>query len=66
MATDKNDNGVTKDMFNSDEKQMLAAALEAYNEKVARKAAAKAPPQITKLWEDELKKISELARKVLA
>lgn len=64
MAQQQEDNK-TKDMFNDEEKQLLGAALQTHSEKVARKAAADAPPTIKELWRAELRKIEELARKVL-
>lgn len=55
----------TKQIFEDEEKLLLAAALKTHLEKVGRKAAADAPPSIKELWHAEIKKIEELARKVL-
>lgn len=49
----------------TEDKQLLAAALETHAKTVARKASADAPPGIKQLWQAELKKIEDLARKVL-
>lgn len=64
MAQDANDK-VTKDMYTNEEKELMASALKTHAEKVGRKASADAPPSIKELWHAELKKIEELARKVL-
>lgn len=64
MAQDKADT-VTKDIFNDDERLLIAEALKTHSEKVGRKAAADAPKSIKELWKAELDKIEQLARKVL-
>lgn len=55
----------TQQIFNDEEKTIIASALKTHAEKVARKASADAPKTIRELWEAELKKIEEIARKVL-
>lgn len=55
----------TKDLFNDEEKMLLAEALKTHSEKVGRKASADAPKTIKELWRAELQKIEQLARKVL-
>jgi len=55
----------TKDIFEQEEKVLMAEALKTHAEKVGRKAAADAPPAIKELWHAELTKIEQLARKVL-
>lgn len=55
----------TRDMFNNDERQLIGDALKTHAEKIGRKASADAPKTIKELWQAELKKIEELARKVL-
>lgn len=55
----------TRDMFNNEEKQLIGDALKTHAEKIGRKASADAPKTIKQLWQAELKKIEELARKVL-
>lgn len=64
MAIDKEDNR-TGNLFNDEEKLLIAEALKTHSEKVGRKAAADAPKQIKELWAAELSKIEQLARKVL-
>jgi hypothetical protein len=64
MATDTNDTK-TKDIFNDEDKLLIADALKTHAEKIGRKAGADAPKTIKELWQAELKKIEELARKVL-
>jgi len=54
----------TKQIFEDEEKMLLIAALKTHAEKVGRKAAADAPPQIKELWAAEMAKIEQLARKV--
>ena len=56
----------TKQIFEDEEKMLLADALKTHAEKVGRKASADAPPTIKELWKAELIKIETLARKVLA
>jgi len=56
----------TKQIFEDDEKVLLADALKTHAEKVGRKASADAPPTIKQLWQAELIKIETLARKILA
>jgi vacuolar-type H+-ATPase subunit H len=64
MATDTNDNK-TKELFGDEEKLLIADALKTHAEKIGRKASADAPKTIKELWQAELKKIEERARKVL-
>lgn len=64
MAIDKVDDK-TGQLFGDEEKTLIADALKTHAEKVGRKAAADAPKTIKELWAQELKKIEELARKVL-
>lgn len=56
---------LTKQMFDEEEKMLLAEALKTHTEKVGRKANADAPKTIKELWRAELAKIEQLARKVL-
>jgi len=56
----------TKQIFEDEEKTLLAEALKTHAEKVGRKASADAPATIKQLWQAELIKIEQLARKVLA
>jgi len=56
----------TKDIFGDEEKMLLSEALKTHAEKVGRKASADAPATIKQLWQAELIKIEQLARKVLA
>jgi len=56
----------TKDIFGDEEKMLLSDALKTHAEKVGRKASADAPATIKQLWQAELIKIEQLARKVLA
>lgn len=65
MAKDVNDTNITADMYSTDEKTLIVDALKTHAEKVGRKAAAPAPRTIKELWQAELKRIEELARKVL-
>ena len=60
------DDHKTKQLFDDEEKVLLAEALKTHSEKVARKAGADAPKTIKELWRAELKKIEELTRKVLS
>jgi len=55
----------TKDIFGDEEKMLLSEALKTHAEKVGRKASADAPATIKQLWQAELIKIEQLARKVL-
>jgi hypothetical protein len=55
----------TKDIFGDEERTLMAEALKTHAEKVGRKAAADAPTEIKKLWQAELIKIEQLARKIL-
>lgn len=55
----------TKQIFDDEEKTLLAEALKTHAEKVGRKAGADAPKTIKELWRAELTKIEQLARKVL-
>lgn len=64
MAIDKADNR-TGDLFTDEERQLMGDALKTHAEKVGRKAAADAPRTIKELWQAELAKIEQLARKVL-
>lgn len=64
MAIDKADDK-TQDIFNDEDKVRLAEALKTHAEKIGRKAGADAPRQIKELWQEELKAIEQLARKVL-
>nr|QJB19694.1 MAG: hypothetical protein [Microvirus sp.] len=64
MAIDKADDK-TQQVFGDEDKQLMAEALKTHAEKVGRKASADAPKAIKELWANELKKIEELARKVL-
>lgn len=61
----QNDDNKTKDLFNEEDKVLLAEALKTHAEKVGRKASADAPKTIKELWRAELQKIEQLARKVL-
>jgi len=65
MATQPEDKQ-TKDIFEDEEKMLLSEALKTHAEKVGRKASADAPATIKQLWQAELIKIEQLARKVLA
>jgi len=65
MATQPEDKN-TKDIFGDEEKMLLSEALKTHAEKVGRKASADAPKTIKDLWTQELIKIEQLARKVLA
>lgn len=65
MASQSEDKN-TKDIFGDEEKMLLAEALKTHAEKVGRKASADAPATIKQLWQAELIKIEQLARKVLA
>ena len=56
----------TKQLFEDEEKLLLSEALKTHAEKVGRKASADAPKTIKELWQAELIKIEQLARKVLA
>jgi len=56
----------TKQIFEDEEKVLLSEALKTHAEKVGRKASADAPATIKQLWQAELIKIEQLARKVLA
>lgn len=56
----------TKDIFGDEEKMLLSDALKTHAEKVGRKASADAPATIKQLWQAELSKIEQLARKILA
>jgi len=56
----------TKQIFEDEEKVLLSEALKTHAEKVGRKASADAPKTIKDLWTQELIKIEQLARKVLA
>ena len=56
----------TKQIFEDEEKVLLSEALKTHAEKVGRKASADAPKTIKDLWTQELVKIEQLARKVLA
>lgn len=64
MAAQSEDK-TTKDIFGDDEKLLLSEALKTHAEKVGRKASADAPKTIKELWQAELIKIEQLARKVL-
>lgn len=64
MAKQENDN-VTQDMWTTEEKQLMVDAIKTHGEKIARKAAADAPKSIKELWQQEMKKLEELARKVV-
>ena len=55
----------TMQIFNDEDKMLIAEALKTHTEKVGRKAAASAPRAIKELWEAELAKIETLAKKVL-
>jgi len=65
MASQPEDKN-TKDIFGDEEKLLLSEALKTHAERVGRKAAADAPKTIKDLWTQELVKIEQLARKVLA
>lgn len=65
MASQSEDKN-TKDIFGDEEKMLLTEALKTHAEKVGRKASADAPATIKQLWQAELIKIEQLARKVLA
>lgn len=64
MAIDKDDNK-TGQLFSDEDKVRIAEALKTHAEKIGRKAGADAPKTIKELWQQELKAIEELARKVL-
>ena len=55
----------TAQLFNDEEKTLIATALKTHSEKIARKASSDSPRAIKELWEAELKKIEDTARKVL-
>ena len=55
----------TKDLYSTEEREIIAAAMKTHAEKVGRKASADAPEAIKQLWRAELAKIEEIARKVL-
>ena len=65
MASQPEDKN-TKDIFGDEDKMLLTEALKTHAEKVGRKASADAPATIKTLWQAELIKIEQLARKVLA
>jgi len=65
LASQLEDNK-TKQLFEDEEKTLIAEALKTHAEKVGRKASADAPKTIKDLWTQELVKIEQLARKVLA
>lgn len=65
MASQPEDNK-TKQIFDDEEKMLLAEALKTHSEKVGRKAGADAPKTIKELWRAELTKIEQLTRKVLS
>lgn len=64
MAAQDADNK-TKDIFGDDDKVLMLDALKTHSEKVGRKASADAPKAIKELWANELKRIEDLARKVV-
>lgn len=55
----------TKQLFDDEDKMLLSEALKTHAEKVGRKASADAPKTIKELWQQELIKIEQLARKIL-
>lgn len=64
MASQAEDNK-TRPLLEDDEKVLLSEALKTHAEKVGRKASADAPKTIKELWQQELTKIEQLARKIL-
>ena len=63
MAIDKTDEK-TKDIFDSEETQIIKEALTFYAERLARKAGADAPKTIRELWAAEVQKVNNLFMKV--
>lgn len=63
MAIDKADDK-TKDIFDSEETEIIKEALTFYAERLARKASADAPKTIRELWAAEVQKVNNLFMKV--
>lgn len=63
MAKDQNDN-ITQELFDNEEKRILNVALKTYHTTVQRKTSSDMPPQVQEYWHAEIAKIEALARKV--